>query len=507
MTDTVQNNKRIAKNTLLLYFRTLVTLILSLYSSRLILKYLGIEDYGIYNVVGGVVGMFTLLSGSMTAATQRFISYELGKKDGNPNFVFSATLTIHFALAAIVIVLAETIGLWFLNEKLVIPFERIEAANWVFQFSIFTFFLNIISIPYNGLIIAYERMDAFAMISIVEALLKFISILALYYCLSDKLIVYSLLMFIVAFLIRLTYIMFCKKKFNDVKYSFFTKSPIYRNIFGFTGWNFLGSSSGILSNQGINILMNLFFGVIPNAARGIATQVDNALQVFVSNLTMAINPQITKSYAAGDIKYAMNLVCQGGKLCFFLFFIGSSPIIICTQEILELWLNVIPNYAVLFVKLSLIYILIQTWSQTLYILMLSCGDIKKYQIIVGGISLLSFPITWISYKIGLPVESCYYVLIGNGITCLIFRLIILHEKTGLDILFYLKTVIIPSLTVVILFFIEIQVVCLIPIHWILLTIIVLLIAILNVYYVGLNSNDRKKVANIINSICKKILKR
>jgi O-antigen/teichoic acid export membrane protein len=357
-TDLQSNNRRIAKNTLLLYFRTIFTLLISLYSSRIVLNALGVEDFGIYNIVGGVVGMFTLLSGSMTAATQRFIAFELGKKNGNSNHVFSATLTIHIMIAILVIIIGESLGLWFLNQKLVISSSRMIAANWVYHFSLLTFVLNIISIPYIGLVVAHERLDAFAFISIGEAILKLVCILTLEYILTYSLILYAFYMCTIALIVRFFYWLFCKKAFTDSEYHFFRHSQVYRQVLSFTGWNFLGSTAGVLSNQGQNILINLFFGVVPNAARAVAAQIDNALNQFVSNFTMALNPQITKSYAADNKEYTLKLVSQGGKLCFFLFLCGAAPIMFCSSEIIELWLGQIPEFTVLFLRLSFIYILL-----------------------------------------------------------------------------------------------------------------------------------------------------
>lgn len=496
-TDIQQNNKRIAKNTLLLYLRTFFTLIINLYTSRVVLNALGVEDFGIYNVVGGVVGMFTLISGSMTTATQRFIAFELGKKDGNSNHVFSATLTIHIAIAAIIVLLGETLGLWFINEKLVIAQERMIAANSVYQFSLLTFVLNIISIPYNGLIVAHERMDAFAFISIGEAVLKLVCVLSLEYIFADALILYSFYMFAIALVIRMAYGIFCGRSFTDSKYQFFKKSPIYHQILGFTGWNFLGSTAGVLSNQGQNILINMFFGVIPNAARAIASQVDNALNQFVTNFTMALNPQITKSYAMGDKEYTLKLVSQGGKLCFFLFLSGAAPIMFCASEILDFWLKQVPDYSILFLRLSFIYILLQTWSQTLYTLMLASGDIKLYQIIVGGTCLLSFPLTWFFFSMGLGSEYSYYSLIIVNSICLVLRLIILQIKTGIVAWGYVKSVILPCLTVSLCVFITSLLINVLDAHWILSFILVTLSCLFYVSTIGLNKVERNLVLKFI----------
>lgn len=502
------NSKRLIKNTFLLYFRTFTILVLNLYISRIILKVLGIEDFGIYNIVGGIVGMFTILSGSMTTATQRFIAFELGRLKNNSNSqnIFSATLTIHFLLAIIIFIIAESLGLWFLNEKLNIATERLYAANWIYQFSIITFIINIISIPYNALIVAHERMDAFAFISIIEVILKLFAVILLQYINCDKLIYYSLFILIISVIVRFLYGIFCKRSFENCEYRFFIISPLYKSLLRFTGWNFIGASSGVLSNQGINILMNLFFGVIPNAARGIAIQIDNALQSFVVNFSMALNPQITKSYASGDKTYTMKLVNQGGKFCFYLFLVLSIPILLYTPEILKLWLGNYPSYAVIFVRLSLVYILIQTLSQTLYILMLASGDIKKYQIVVGSISLLSFPLTWLSYKIGFPVETCYYVLIFTSVLSLIFRLIILPEKTGLQSWHYIKEVILPAILVCFIVSLILNYFISLGLNGLFLFFISPIITLILIIIIGINRKDRIFIIKCISKYINKFQK-
>ncbi|MDO4171251.1 MAG: MATE family efflux transporter, partial [Prevotellaceae bacterium] len=279
--DTSQNNKRIAKNTILLYFRMLFMMVVSLYTSRVILNALGVEDFGIYNVVGGVVAMFTLISGSLSAAISRFITYELGRGDqGKLNRIFSASVTIQLLLSLIIVVLIETVGVWFLNAKMIIPAERMTAANLVLQFSIITFVINLISVPYNAAIIAHERMSAFAYISILEALFKLMIAFLIMASPIDKLIFYAILMCIVSVVIRLVYGYYCKKHFSECTYHFHWDREILMKMFGFAGWNFIGASSAVLRDQGGNIVLNLFFGPAVNAARGISIQVNNAITGF-----------------------------------------------------------------------------------------------------------------------------------------------------------------------------------------------------------------------------------
>ena len=293
MTDTSANNKRIAKNTLLLYFRMLFMMAVSLYTSRVVLNALGVEDFGIYNVVGGVVAMFSMLSGSLSAAITRFITYELGKgNQENLKKIFSSSVTIQIGLAILIIVVAEAIGVWFLNMKMNIPDVRITAANWVFQFSILTFAVNLISVPYNASIIAHERMSAFAYISILEAIGKLAIVFLIVISPMDKLIFYAILMCAVALIVRLAYGVYCKRHFEECTYHFIFDRDLLKHMFGFAGWNFIGATSAVLRDQGGNVVINLFCGPAANAARGIAFQVNNAISGFVTNFMTALNRKL-----------------------------------------------------------------------------------------------------------------------------------------------------------------------------------------------------------------------
>ena len=360
MSTSSENSKRIVKNTLLLYFRMLLTMVVGLYTSRVILRTLGVEDYGIYNVVGGVVAMFSVLSGSLSAAISRFITFELGRNDIEKlKRVFSSAVTIQIGLSLIIVLLAETVGLWFLNNKMVIPESRLVAANWVYQFSIFTFAINLISVPYNAAIIAHEKMSAFAYISILEVIGKLIVAFTIAIAPIDKLVYYGLLIMLIAVIIRMVYGHYCKRHFVECTYRFVIDKSLLQQMFGFAGWNFIGASSAVLRDQGGNVVINLFCGPTVNAAQGIAMQVSNAIQGFVSNFMTALKPQITKSYAVGDHSYMRSLIFQGARLSFYILLILSLPVIINAQYILSLWLGTIPEHTVTFVQLVLIFILYQ----------------------------------------------------------------------------------------------------------------------------------------------------
>lgn len=442
----IHNNKRVAKNTLFLYLRTLLVMTISIYTSRVVLDVLGVEDYGIYNVVGGFVSMFSMLSATLTAATQRFIAYELGTENPDVKKIFSTAVSIHLVLAVIILILLESFGLWFLNNKMNIEPSRLSAANWVFQCSVITFCINLISIPYNAAIVAFEKMSAFAYISVFEVLCKLTCVYLLFLISSDSLIVYSIFMMLVAITLRLIYGHYCSRKCQNCSYKFIFDKNVFLKMFSFAGWNFIGSTAGILNVQGINILINLFFGVTLNAARGIATQVDNAINTFVQNFMMALNPQITKTYAAKDFTYVNSTIIVGSKLAFFLLWVLALPICINTDYVLNIWLKQVPDNAAMFIKLGIIYNLCQNLSQCLYTTMLATGKIKKYQIIVGGISLMAFPATYFFFKLGLSGDWGYWSMIIFSIVCLIARLFLLQDMVpGFSGVVFVKKVVFPVL--------------------------------------------------------------
>jgi O-antigen/teichoic acid export membrane protein len=446
---TSENNKRIAKNTLMLYFRMLFSMGVSLYTSRVILNTLGVEDFGIYNVVGGIVTMFTLVSGSLSSASQRFITFELGKKeDRNVQEVFSTTVTVHILLAVIVFILAESAGIWFLNTHMNITPSRMHAANWVFQCSLLSFLVSLISIPYNAAIIAHERMKAFAYIGMGEVLLKLGAVVVLPFLPFDKLKIYAILIMFVAVIIRGIYSYYCKKNIVACVFTFSWNQTLFKSIAGFAGWNFIGISSAVLMTQGVSILLNIFYGVAVNAAQGIARQVQVAISGFITNFMTALNPQITKSYASNNHEYMGILVFQGARYSFYLMFFLSLPILIETETVLTFWLKIVPEYAVVFVRLSLIYAVIQTLSQTLITAQLATGKIKKYQLVIGGLQMLNFPFSYIALKMGFSPQSTLFIAIALSFACLCARLFLLHGIIVMSVSYYVRHVILNVITVV-----------------------------------------------------------
>ncbi len=411
MSENSANNKRIAKNTLMLYMRMLISMAVSLYTSRITLNALGVEDYGIYNVVGGFVGMFSMLSGSLSSAISRFITFELGRGDQKRlNTVFSTSVIIQLVLSLIIVVLVESFGVWFLTHKMVIPADRIFAAKWVLHLSLLSFVFGLISLPYNATIIAHEKMSAFAYLSLLDVFWKLLIAYLLTMTLSDRLILYASLLCGISLVMRLIYGIYCKLNFEECKnFRWVFDQKLFKEMFGFAGWNLIGASSAVLRDQGGNILINtLGGGPVVNAARGIASQVNAAVGGFVSNFMTALNPQITKSYASGDYKYMMTLIFQGARLSFYMLLILSLPIIISTSYILTLWLNIVPEYTVIFVRLVLVFAMCESISNPLITAMLATGNIKNYQIVVGGLQLMNLQLSYVLLKLGFPA---YFVLV------------------------------------------------------------------------------------------------
>ena len=512
MSDASANNKRIAKNTLLLYFRMLFMMAVSLYTSRVVLNALGVEDFGIYNVVGGVVAMFSMLSGSLSAAISRFITYELGtgNKENLKN-IFSSSVTIQIGLAVLIILLAEAIGVWFLNVKMNIPDARMVAANWVFQFSILTFAINLISVPYNASIIAHERMSAFAYISILEAIGKLAIAFLIVISPIDKLVFYAILMCAVALVVRFAYGIYCKKHFEECTYHFIFDMDLLKRMFGFAGWNFIGATSAVLRDQGGNIVINLFCGPAVNAARGIAFQVNTAVYGFVSNFMTALNPQITKSYAAGDRDYMMTLIYQGARLSFYMLLLLSLPVLVNTHYILSLWLKIVPGHAVLFVQLVLVFAMSESISNPLITAMLATGKIRNYQLVVGGLQMMNLPISYLLLRMGMFPEVVIVVAIVISQCCLAARLLMLRGMIGLSVRKYMKKVYINVLVVTVI-------AAILPIllstkledsflNFVLLCLVALICTGTTIYYVGCDKTEQQFVLNKLHTIKNKLNKR
>ena len=449
MSDTSSANKRIAKNTLVLYVRMLFTMGISLFTSRVILQTLGVEDYGISSVVGGVISMFTFINAAMVSSTQRYLNFELVRGDANQlRSVFSTSLQIHALIALAIIVLSETVGLWFLNEKLVIPEARMTAAMWVYQCSILSCAVSIMSTPYNAVIVAHEKMSAFAYISILDVSLKLLVVYLLVVLPFDKLIILSILTLLVQLFIRYIYTLYCHRHFPESYFQFRFNKTLFKEMFGFAGWSFWGNLAAILYTQGLNMMLNIFFGPIVNAARGIAVQVQSAVQQFVGGFQTALNPQITKNYASNNLPQMHSLMFRSARFSFLLLFFLSLPVLMETNFILTLWLKTVPDDAVIFTQIMICISLIYTTANPCVIANQATGKVKIYQMVVGGILLLILPISYVVLKLGAPAYSVFIVHFCIESVAQFSRMYMLRKLIHLPLWQYMKNIYIPIVSTV-----------------------------------------------------------
>lgn len=508
-----EKSKTIAKNTLFLYLRMLFLMAVNIYTSRVVLQAIGVEDYGIYNVVGGFVALFSLVSAALTSACTRFINYEMGK--GNTerlNTVFSTTVTVQALLALIVVVLTESIGVWYLNNHMVIPPDRIAAANWVFQFSIVTFCLNLITVPFNAAIIAHERMKTFAYVSIIDGTAKLLIAYLVMAPLFDKLVYYALLLCVLQLVIQTIYRVYCKRSFDECTYHFIIDKPLLKQMFGYAGWHLIGNSATILKNQGVDLILNLFFGPVVNAAKGIANQVLSAVMGFASNFMMALNPQITQSYARGDYDYMMTLINKGARYSYYILMLLSIPIIVEADYLLHLWLVEVPEYATIFVQLSLVVSMIAALSNPLMTAQNATGKVRNYQIIVGGILLLNLPLCYVFLRLGCTPDAVLLVAVTIEIFCLIARLVIIPRYvTSFNSLLFIKSVVVNCALVSVLSFLPVySISLLLPqtfLSFLVIGFVSVCTSLVILYVVGCNKEERifaqKKAVEIIKKVKKK----
>ena len=439
------NNKRIAKNTLLLYFRMLFMLVVSLYTSRVVLNTLGIVDYGINNVVGGVITMLGFLTGSLGSASSRYITYDLGRGDMNVmKKTFGNILSIHFLLAAIVLLIGETVGIWFMSTQLQIPSERETAAFWVYQFSVFSSILAVVSVPYNAVIIAHEKMSAFAYITIFDAILKLLIVYLLLVIPYDKLIIYAILFFLVQVFDRIVYGVYCTRHFPESTAKLAYDKKLFKEIFAFAGWTMNGNLAIIGYTQGINILLNVFFGPTVNAARAVAVQVQNTCQQFCSNFQMALNPQLIKSYAKEQYDEMHSLLIKSSKFSFFILFFIALPLMLEAPFVLKIWLGIVPNYTVSFLRLILVSSMLLTLSNPIVVSVHATGNLKRFQIIEGTMLLSIVPIAYFVLKfLHISPEYVFYVHILVEVVTQCARLKIVLPMIKMSIREYLINVIKP----------------------------------------------------------------
>ncbi len=438
------NNQRIAKNTLFLYGRMLLIMAVSLYTSRVVLNALGVEDYGIYNVVGSVVTMFAFLNGALVTSTQRYLTFGLGKGDIEQlKRVFTASIYIHGLISLFIVILAETVGLWFLYNKMVVPEERMVAAMWVYQLSIVTMVIQVMSTPYNAMIVSHERMGVFAVISILETVLKLAIVFVLLVYSGDKLILFAILVAAVQLFVRLVYTHYCNRHFEESVLVRGIDKSLLVEMGKFAGWNIWGNLAATLFGTGLNLLLNVFFGPIVNAARGIAVQVETAIAQFSTNFLMAVNPQITKLYAQNNLEEMHRLLYRSSKFACYLLLLFALPIVMETETILTIWLKIVPEYTVSFLRILLVIVIIDSMARPLMTAAAATGDVKKYQSLIGGILLAIVPIAYVVLKLGGDPTSVYIVHLSICVVAFLARLLIVRPMINLSLRNYFISVIVP----------------------------------------------------------------
>ena len=496
----------IAKNTFFLYIRLILTLGVTLFTSRVVLNALGVDDYGIYSIVGGVVALFGFLNAAMASATQRYLAFDLGQNNLiKLRKTFNTTLLIHVGISVIILIFAETIGLWYVNTKLVVDSSRIEAVNWVFQFSVLTSIIGVMQVPFNAIIIAREKMNVFALLSIVDVILKLLIVYLLVLLSSDKLILYSILVFIVTFLVALSYRIYCRIHFQECKFKLYKDKSYYRELLSYSGWNLFGNFAFVAKGQGINMVLNIFFGTVVNAAYGITIQVQSAINVFVSNFQLAFNPQIIKSYSQGNHTQTLSLIFQSCKFSFFLMLILVSPILMDTTYIMNLWLKQPPENTTIFVQLSLISILIDCISGPLMVGAQATGKIKNYQIVVGTLVFLNLPLSYLVLSLGYMPSSVFVVNIFIGVIALGFRILFLSKILKLNVSNFFSQVLAKTILIAFLSFMMISLTKYIDfdislhILFVFKSALLILFLILFIFLFGFNQVERKFVMQLINS--------
>lgn len=509
MSIQTENNKRIAKNSLFLFIRMLFSMAVSLYTTRAIIEILGVTDFGIYNVVGGVIVFFGFLSQTMSTTTSRFITTALGKNDTDLlHKVFCMSMNFHIGIALLTLIVGETIGLWFVLNKLIIPTDRIIAALWLYHASVLSICVSILNVPYNATIIAHENMGAFAYISILQVISKLLIVLILPFINADRLIIFSILTISVSIIIQIIYWQYSYRKYNESHFNWLWNKKIWKEMSGFASWNVAGDLAFMCNTQGLNILLNMFFGPIVNAARGVAVQVESVMIQFIGNFQTAINPQITISYASGNIDQTKNLIYKASKFCFFLMFFIAVPIFLEIDYILELWLKNVPDHTIAFVRLTILMVSFDCLSRPLHLAINATGKVKIYQIIQSSIYLMFLPISYTLLRLyQLQPGYIILILVVFKFLMLLVRIERVKSLVGISYRKYISYVIFPSLLclcitiilpIIITNFIE-------PSFYriILTSIVSIIISILTIFICGLTNNEKEFLKNQIRKIYKK----
>ena len=493
----MSNSSRIAKNTLYLYFRSLFVLFISLYTSRVILRTLGVVDFGIYNVVGGVIGMLAFLNSNMQATYQRFFNVEMGKGNmAEVKSLFLSALTTQSILAIVIVVLAETIGLWFVENNLVIPTERMNAAFWVYQSAVLSFLISIICAPFGAAITSFERMGAFAVISMIDAVLKLGIVLLLEYIPYDQLISYAFLLLSISFLNCLFYISYCKRHIPSISIGWNWNRDNLRSMFSFSGWSLIGLLAQTLKTQGINIVLNLFFGPVVNAACGVSYQVLNAVNQFIQSFQTSFRPQLTKSYASGDYDYMKHLYYSSTKISYYLIFTLSLPIILETPYLLHLWLgNHVPDNTIVFTRLVLLTAFVSAFANPTSCIAYATGRIKWFSIVVSGLNLMIVPIAYLVLCVGYGPVSAFVVSLVMTVLVQVVRIIVTSKLTVITLSDYFFQVVLPAVTYSLLTpwmaYAFVKTMPLGMIRLILTCILSLVSSLLFAWFVGLNRQEKQ----------------
>lgn len=503
------SNKRIAKNTLLLYFRMLLMMVVSLFTSRIVLDKLGITDYGIYNVVGGIVSMLGFLTGAMANAVQRFLSFEIGRGNKEQvNHIFNVSLMAHVGIAILMLIVMEIAGVWYLNTYMNIPIERLNAANWVLQCSIFATLFSIIQVPYNAIIIAKEQMGIYAYISILEVCLRLVIVYLLSIGNFDKLKLYSVLMMLITIGILAIYNRYCARKYEEAKFRVVRDTKTLKEITGFAGWNMLGELAWVFTGQGVNIILNLFFGPAVNAARGLAEQVNAAVSRFVNNFQVAVNPQLVKSYAVGQLEEMKRLLYSSTRFSYYLMLLLSLPLILRMDYVLHLWLIDVPEFTTDFCQLVLICTLVSTISNLLSQVARASGRIRNYQVLVSIVLFLNFPLSYLVLSFGASPLATMLVNLCVQFSLIFVRLYIVRNIVDISFFIFAKKVLFP-LTKVTVVSILIPCFCTNVFEdsfsgFVFVCIISFLCSGVSIWLLGMNANERlyfiKVAKNILNKI-------
>lgn len=497
------NNSRIAKNTIYLYLRMFLTMAVSLYTVRVVIQTLSVTDYGLYGAVGGVILAFSFITGVLTNASQRFFAVELGKgAEGRVKEIFSTLFITYVGVSIIIVILAETVGLWFLLNKMTIPPGRESAAMWVYQFALLSFIVTLLTNPYQALIIAHERMNLYAYLSILDVVLKLLIVYMLLMFNYDKLKVYAVLIFLAQFITNSIYVIYCKLKLEGTSIIWKIDKKLFRNVFSYSSWTLFGTVAGMANTQGMNLLLNVFYGPIANAAYSVASQVYHTVGMFANNFYAAVKPPLIKNYAGGDFNYVEKLFQFSSKALFLLIFIVVLPLMVCTEQILGIWLGEVSDYMVVFVRLSLIYTTILTISYPITAVVQAGGFVKLYHSLVDGFSILALPIVYVLFKMGFDAKWAYIVSIVIFSIAHILRLVVLKKVfPSFELKKYTTRFLIPAVILFIVSYVFFKYIAIFLDNSILDVLMLCAISCLTVVVLGvfilLSSAERQMIINII----------